>query len=83
MEIFKILTNTHPEGGEGCEQKGFDTSTSKDNALERRPLARIVLCLTSLKLLLATFHALERPLVGCERGDRAKSDAANTVKTRD
>ena len=27
--------------------------------------------------------ALERPLVGCGRGDRAKSDAANTVKTRD
>ena len=26
---------------------------------------------------------LERPLVGCGRGDRAKSDAANTVKTRD
>ena len=51
--------------------------------LERRPLASIVLCLTSLKLHLATFHALERPLVGCGRGDRAKSDAANTVKTRD
>ena len=51
--------------------------------LERRPLASFVLCLTSFKLLLTTFHALERPLVGCGRGNRAKSDAANTVRPRD
>ena len=29
---WNFFTNTHPEGGEGWEQKGFDTSTSKDNA---------------------------------------------------
>ena len=50
--------------------------------LERRPLAGIVLCLHSLKLLLATNHAVERPLVGCGREGRVKSDEANTVQDR-
>jgi len=31
VESFQVLNKTHPEGGKGWEQKGFGTSTDKDN----------------------------------------------------